>query len=366
MKLVIQTGNQASRVYELTKEVVSIGRESNNDVIVPDGAMSRNHCQLRRQGNGYVVQDLGSRNGTFVNQERIAAARPLRVGDTIRIGQTSIRIEDNAPAAAPSVSQPTAVPPPAVAQSIPRPVAAQVPVQPSAPSSNSNMVFIIGGVVVGLIVVAMILSYVILGGPSSPTLTPTVTATAIVVVVPAATPVVPTATLAPSLTPGTATAKPPSEKPNTPTNTPTSTNTPTPTPTNTPTATPSKSYIPPIMEGLPSDNRFDKSTPILLTWRLVGGPLRESEYFRVQVALDSNFNQLACEVRTKDTYINLPMDEKAPPCNENWLYNNHYIFRVQVIALDSAGKVTVLSPDPGPSYDLYWAPRGAPKAPPYP
>ena len=67
-----------------------IGRGGGNHVLLQDDLASRRHAVIRRQGEGYTIEDLGSRNGTFVNGARIAAPTALRPGDTITIGSTQL------------------------------------------------------------------------------------------------------------------------------------------------------------------------------------------------------------------------------------------------------------------------------------
>jgi len=80
---------------------VTVGKDPENDlVIATDGTVSRLHAVLERIGTGWVLRDLGSRNGTFVNGERLYSERVLRPGDEIRLGQTRLvyRAEDAGPA----------------------------------------------------------------------------------------------------------------------------------------------------------------------------------------------------------------------------------------------------------------------------
>lgn len=69
-----------------------IGRDSElSQVVLIDGQVSRAHCVVSREGGGFQVEDLGSRNGTFVNEKKIAKT-PLKHGDTLRIGGTRVRL----------------------------------------------------------------------------------------------------------------------------------------------------------------------------------------------------------------------------------------------------------------------------------
>jgi WD40 repeat protein len=101
MKLVVQSGAQPGQTISITKDVFSVGRSADNDLMIPDGAASRRHFQIRREAGALVLYDLNSANGTRVNQVRIAAPRPLQVGDVIAVGQTTLRVEEDAPPTVP-------------------------------------------------------------------------------------------------------------------------------------------------------------------------------------------------------------------------------------------------------------------------
>jgi DNA-binding response OmpR family regulator len=71
--------------WPLGEPVTEIGRWEDNDVVIDDRWVSRYHAQVRREGQQYIVQDLGSKNGTFVNGRRIAAPAVLSDGDQIQV-----------------------------------------------------------------------------------------------------------------------------------------------------------------------------------------------------------------------------------------------------------------------------------------
>src|SRR5262249_30285912 len=88
--LVVITGNDENKRFELSDAVVGIGRESGNPVRLHDTEVSRRHAELRLQENGsYKLADLGSSNGTFVNQLPVTEV-VLKTGDHIQIGQTTL------------------------------------------------------------------------------------------------------------------------------------------------------------------------------------------------------------------------------------------------------------------------------------
>ncbi len=85
-KLVCQSGPNAGHEYTITKDLVVLGRQSSCDVQIVDSMASRAHCHIRRDGKLWSLIDLGSRNGTLLNDKRVTE-RQLVFGDRIRIGQ---------------------------------------------------------------------------------------------------------------------------------------------------------------------------------------------------------------------------------------------------------------------------------------
>jgi pSer/pThr/pTyr-binding forkhead associated (FHA) protein len=85
--LVILNGiNQGQRI-PVTKPVTRIGRERHNDIRVEDDGVSRSHSEIIRRGDRLVLKDLGSTNGTFLNDKRVEEA-VLSDGDRVIIGDT--------------------------------------------------------------------------------------------------------------------------------------------------------------------------------------------------------------------------------------------------------------------------------------
>jgi pSer/pThr/pTyr-binding forkhead associated (FHA) protein len=68
----------------------TIGSSEAADLVVADGSVSRVHALLEWLGGSWFVQDLGSRNGTFVNGERVQVRRVMRAGDEIRLGRVRL------------------------------------------------------------------------------------------------------------------------------------------------------------------------------------------------------------------------------------------------------------------------------------
>jgi DNA-binding response OmpR family regulator len=83
--LVLLEDGQAGQNWLLNKDITTIGRWQDNDVIIPDRWVSRHHAEIRREGTRYVVYDLDSKNGLFVNGRRLVDPLPLEDGDQIQV-----------------------------------------------------------------------------------------------------------------------------------------------------------------------------------------------------------------------------------------------------------------------------------------
>jgi pSer/pThr/pTyr-binding forkhead associated (FHA) protein len=90
---VLEDGGTA-REYRLHKHVVTIGRLPECDVVLADPGASRRHASVRAEGGGFLLTDLGSTNGTFVNDEQVQE-RWLTDGDRVTIGTTVIEFRSD-------------------------------------------------------------------------------------------------------------------------------------------------------------------------------------------------------------------------------------------------------------------------------
>ena len=84
--LVVHQDPTTQQVFPLTEGVVTLGREGYNEIVLLDPEASRKHAQISFQAGRYVVEDLGSTNGTFVNGRQILTATTLNPDDVIEIG----------------------------------------------------------------------------------------------------------------------------------------------------------------------------------------------------------------------------------------------------------------------------------------
>jgi serine phosphatase RsbU (regulator of sigma subunit)/pSer/pThr/pTyr-binding forkhead associated (FHA) protein len=99
-ELIVKYPDRAPETFPLGRLRITIGRSARNDLCVPDPFASRVHAEVRREGDLYVLQDLGSANGTLFNGGRVEQPVPLVPGDRIQIGETEILFHDQALAAA--------------------------------------------------------------------------------------------------------------------------------------------------------------------------------------------------------------------------------------------------------------------------
>lgn len=101
-KLVVASGKSAGRAISLKNGRILIGRAEECDVRPLGEEVSRRHCLILVEGESVTVEDLKSRNGTYVNGERIPAKTIVRSGDIVRVGPLELKVSLPLPAAAPA------------------------------------------------------------------------------------------------------------------------------------------------------------------------------------------------------------------------------------------------------------------------
>ena len=92
--LIVKYPDRAPDTFPLGRLRITIGRSARNDLCIPDPFASRVHAEVRREGDQYILQDLGSANGTLYNGETVESAVPLTSGGRIQIGETEIVFDD--------------------------------------------------------------------------------------------------------------------------------------------------------------------------------------------------------------------------------------------------------------------------------
>jgi hypothetical protein len=85
--LTIQKGPGVGQRFALSKPETIIGRHPSSDVAIQHQEVSRQHASITREGGGFILRDLGSNNGTFVNGRRLSGPQALRNGDAITLGE---------------------------------------------------------------------------------------------------------------------------------------------------------------------------------------------------------------------------------------------------------------------------------------
>jgi len=172
-QLIMRTGPTPGATFTLEGDQLNIGRDSSNEITINDAEVSRRHARLTFQGGKYVLEDLGSTNGTFVNGQRLAGPRVLKAGEVVSFGEQIVLVFEvtaNDPgatmvspraAAVPSVSRPATPPPPPSADYV-----GSVPAGPASvaseplPAKRTNILPIIIGVSVLLFICICVLFFV--------------------------------------------------------------------------------------------------------------------------------------------------------------------------------------------------------------
>lgn len=152
-RLIVRRGPQPNQTFDLVKDIITVGRDITNDIVINDPEVSRHHLRLTRTNEGYNIEDLGSTNGTFLGGQRLSGVRTLRRGDMLGLGETVTLSYDMArpdagvaPAAsptpdqqpspyAPQQQQPPSQPPPQPSEQPPAP---QGDYQPPPPQQQGG------------------------------------------------------------------------------------------------------------------------------------------------------------------------------------------------------------------------------------
>jgi len=177
-QLIMRQGPTPGATFTLEGDQINIGRESSNEIAINDAEISRRHARLTFQGGKYVLEDLGSTNGTFVNGQRLAGPRVLKAGEVVSFGEQIVlvfeavvndpgatMVSPRAAAAVSPVQRPASPPPPPPSDyvgSVPAsPVSSASPLSEPSPKRTNIMPVIIGvGVLFFLCLCGLILWYI--------------------------------------------------------------------------------------------------------------------------------------------------------------------------------------------------------------
>jgi len=94
-KLTVLTEGFTGLSFEVKAEKASVGRLEGNAICIPEASVSSHHCELWLKGDDVIVKDLGSTNGSFINELQLVADKEatLRPGQILRLGQVQLRFE---------------------------------------------------------------------------------------------------------------------------------------------------------------------------------------------------------------------------------------------------------------------------------
>jgi Inner membrane component of T3SS, cytoplasmic domain len=94
-KLVVFRGDAVEHEVHIGNQTVKIGRDVRNDIVLDDKAVTRVHAEVTREGGRYFIADLNSRNGVWINKQRISGKTPLDLGVPVTIGAYELTLEDD-------------------------------------------------------------------------------------------------------------------------------------------------------------------------------------------------------------------------------------------------------------------------------
>lgn len=167
-QFVMRSGPTPGATFALEGDQLIIGRDAASGVAINDAEVSRKHARLTFQGGKYVLEDLGSTNGTFVNGQRLVSSTVLKPGDVVSLGEQIVLMYEalTTDAGATMIShkapaRPVAAPAPVAAAAPPsQPVYAAPPAAAPAKRSSNLPIFIALGVLALICVCAAALWYI--------------------------------------------------------------------------------------------------------------------------------------------------------------------------------------------------------------
>jgi pSer/pThr/pTyr-binding forkhead associated (FHA) protein len=145
MNLVCEQGGLAGQVFPLNRPVIYIGRAQDTDLVLPEEGASRRHASIQRAAQGWLLTDLGSTNGTYVDGQRIGQPHLLRPGERVSIGSSVFLVQQAGAQAG----------------------------HPGERRGLSRPVLIVGAICLGVVLVGLVLLLVTFLQPAEPPLQPT-------------------------------------------------------------------------------------------------------------------------------------------------------------------------------------------------
>lgn len=148
-QLVMRAGPSIGKVFPINKGEMHIGRDISNEIVINDAEVSRKHVRIVIQAGEVIIEDLGSTNGSFVNEQRVSGPYTLVAGDTLQLGEHVVLVfeaalqESDATVAVPPgtmMPEPGLDPEPTPLQPLPTPTAPPAPQYelPSMPAATDT------------------------------------------------------------------------------------------------------------------------------------------------------------------------------------------------------------------------------------
>lgn len=91
-KLVVLKKGSAGASYELTAERTTVGRMDDNAFQIDEPSVSSHHCEILQNNGAFIVKDLGSTNGTYINGEKVNES-PIKPGKSMVLGEIEVRLD---------------------------------------------------------------------------------------------------------------------------------------------------------------------------------------------------------------------------------------------------------------------------------
>lgn len=156
-RLVIITEGFDQKSFELTNDRTTIGRLEDNTFQIPEPSVSGHHCEIIRSGNEFIVRDLGSTNGTFIDEQQVTEAK-IKPGQILRLGRVELRLEDENTPPLPRTRGRTTLRRPAVGLSPEELEGKTRVIRPAFEKKDEkiNRIFLIGFLVIGLLAIVVI------------------------------------------------------------------------------------------------------------------------------------------------------------------------------------------------------------------
>ena len=88
--LLVRSGQLKGHRFQIRVPIVNVGRAEYNDVVIPDSSVSSSHCKIQLREGVWVLVDLDSTNGSFLDGERIFGEAPVAPGALLRFGDVSV------------------------------------------------------------------------------------------------------------------------------------------------------------------------------------------------------------------------------------------------------------------------------------